>query len=267
VNLGNLASRLRRDIQRSPQKAAILGLLALVAIWFWAPLMTKWFGGESDPQVQAAAAPDVSANTTVLTFTAVSKETPSTAETEARARPWNELLAWINEERLTKPATLAASFVDPFGRSQARQQRGGMGPDKTDEQRKLGDVDPRQLGLVLNSTVIGPTSRLASINGRICPLEARIIVTPSGLTVREPRTGTFAGRVPVGNLDKARDHTREGREHAGSVDTFVEYQLTEIQPTHVTLSRGAKSYRIDLKKFESNGGRRRSEPRDERQAG
>src|ERR1700681_3555557 len=36
--------KLRREIAANPKKAGILALLLIVAIWFWAPLLGKWFG-------------------------------------------------------------------------------------------------------------------------------------------------------------------------------------------------------------------------------
>ena len=37
------ARRLRREIAANPKKAGVLALLLVVAIWFWTPLMAKWF--------------------------------------------------------------------------------------------------------------------------------------------------------------------------------------------------------------------------------
>ncbi|MBW8884592.1 MAG: hypothetical protein JF612_07410, partial [Planctomycetia bacterium] len=43
VNLEKLAKQLRRDTAANPKKAAALGLMILVALYFWGPLAWKWF--------------------------------------------------------------------------------------------------------------------------------------------------------------------------------------------------------------------------------
>lgn len=172
----------------------------------------------------------------------------------------------MGEEELTKPATLAPSFVDPFGQPETTQPE-EVEADAQRRQRELANVDPRQLGLVLNSTVIGPNSRLASINGHICPLEAEILVTPSGLTIRDPGENTRNRRAAGEERGHSTKHIRAGRTEAISSEPFIEFQLTEIQPTHITLSRGTRSYRIDLKRFESTGQHRSGLTREQRRDG
>jgi hypothetical protein len=43
VKLAQLKKQLLRDLQRSPKKAAVLGLSCLLALYFWAPLVTGYF--------------------------------------------------------------------------------------------------------------------------------------------------------------------------------------------------------------------------------
>jgi hypothetical protein len=179
----------------------------------------------------------------------------------AARRPWNELMAWINAEELTKPATLAPSVVDPFRRPEPVDQEVSEAGEAT-RQPESRDVDPRQLGLELNSTVIGPTSRLASINGHICPLESEILVTPTGLTVRAPGAGSEKRPDFVEDRGHSRGQTQASHEHDSPGAGIIGFILTEIQPTHVTLSRGTRSYRIDLKQFESAGRNRRGATRE-----
>ena len=43
VKLDKLTKQLRRDIAANPKKAAALGLMVLVALYFWGPLVWSWF--------------------------------------------------------------------------------------------------------------------------------------------------------------------------------------------------------------------------------
>ena len=56
VKLHKLAKQARRDLLANPKKAAILGLMLLVALYFWGPLLWKWFapaGGKKGSKDQA----------------------------------------------------------------------------------------------------------------------------------------------------------------------------------------------------------------------
>ena len=44
MSLERFAKRLRREVIANPKKAAILGIMLLVAIYFWTPLVMGWMG-------------------------------------------------------------------------------------------------------------------------------------------------------------------------------------------------------------------------------
>src|SRR5437762_3182183 len=96
--------RLRREIAANPKKAGILGLLLAVAIWFWIPLVAKWFikpemdvkDGLPTPNV-AAPSPAVAGSGTV----AVARGTTDTAlslKYKLPVHPWRRLVAWIEQD-------------------------------------------------------------------------------------------------------------------------------------------------------------------------
>jgi hypothetical protein len=148
---------------------------------------------------------------------AVTATQPGPPETEANGvknRTWSELLALIELDQRTKSAPLPGPLVRPFGGPRVPAESSNTTePAVTDP----ADVEPKELGLVLMSTVVGPRSRLASIDGK---------VYRSGEMIRVVYTEDRAST------------------------TILEYRLEEIQPTYVTLSRKAKVYRLPLHRRE-----------------
>lgn len=206
-----MATRLTRDLRRSPKKAAALGILVLVAIWFWAPLLKKWVGPSGATSAKTANVLEAMPATLI-------EVNPATATWETRSqtdspatRPWNEVLAWIETDERTKPVVLPEAFVSPF-------DRGETGTESNEEEMvaqatepDVPDVHPRDLGLVLTSTVVGRKSRLATISG---------------------------------NVYRQSELIRVAETAAGA--QMIEFRVEDIQPQYVTLSREAVSYRLSL---------------------
>jgi hypothetical protein len=166
VNLTKLTSQLRRDMAASPQKAAALGLMVVVALYFWAPLVWRWLplGGESSGKA------DVS--TLILTDEPAAKA----ASTEPRtpAFRWEKVRQLVREDTRMKPATFDAAWHDPFGKPAPEPATAEAEPMVSIAQTPALEPEPtpeRELttaSLTLGGILIGPRSKVATINGEPC---------------------------------------------------------------------------------------------------
>jgi hypothetical protein len=219
---GRSSCGLKGDLLRSPKKAAIFGILILVALWFWAPLLTKWGsqGRESKAEVTSGTvAPQAVAGTSGA-LAQVGSQGTSQATEKRKSLSWTELLSAIESDGRMRPATLDHGFVSPF-------MQDAPTPDdaKTDvakETTKPADLHSAELGLVLTSTLVGPGSRLATIKGETY------------------RQGDF---VMVGD---AGDEVEASSQR--STANVTEFRVEKVQPNYVILTHQAKSCRLDLQR-------------------
>ncbi len=162
VTIDRFVKQLRREATANPKKAVVLGLLGVVALWFWAPLVWGWIGpDEADGETAKAVTPTEPA-TIVASPMAVSPHTNS-KEAEGRQHNWRQLDHWMNNDPQTLAATLVSDARDPFRASQTEV----VNAKSTEEVEKLPlEVTPESLGMSLSSTIIGPRRRMARIDGK-----------------------------------------------------------------------------------------------------
>jgi hypothetical protein len=159
VNPGKLGKKLRREAVANPKKAAFLGLAALLAVYFWMPLVRGWIGKDEKNAVEVAAKPNAVQNS--LSPTSAAATTESAAK-ETRP-PWPQIIEWMHSDPRTMTAPPLTKTRDPFespavdvAATQAAEQ----------PKPKLPAITPAAAGLALTSTIIGPQRRIAQINGR-----------------------------------------------------------------------------------------------------
>jgi len=244
MSVQRLIQQLGKEARRSPKKAAVLGLLTLVALWFWAPLIWSWVApdqsGEETAVVQAGvtSAPSLAPAHTSLPAAssqpAVSASSAETAPARARgkgaspSRPdWRQLVEWMGIATCTQPAELPEGLRDPFALSVEPEPAVAVetesGPEPEEAQPA---VDPASLGLVLSSTIVGPRLRAARIAGKTYHRGETLVVTKDGrqyqfvlaeihprVVVLEGEAGRFELRLPKPDLSNA---IRPYRPGAGS---------------------------------------------------
>jgi len=159
VSVDQLAKRLRREVLADPKKAAILGLMLLVALWFWAPLVMGWIGKkESGPTAKPA---DAGPATMAGFLNQMGPGTPTAPQAKAET-PWHVLAQWMDRDPLKQAVRPAAGQRDPFRMSlEVVKQKEQPKPEKIKK-----TVAPEALGLSLTGTVVGPGRRVALINGK-----------------------------------------------------------------------------------------------------
>ncbi len=211
MNTQKLAKQLKKELTRNPKKTAALALVSVVALWFWAPLATKWFGGAKKPKRPVAAAV---------------AETPA-VEPPAAAGPastpqiaWDKLLEQIAADQRMASATVDATGRDPFAVT-ATEQSQAVAPANPAAAAAVGapaissDPTPESLGLMLQGTLVAGNMRQATVNGKRYREGSRIKLAPQ------------AGSATSGPL--------------------IEFEVTQIEARQVTLARNGKEYSLALK--------------------
>lgn len=166
VSPSKLTRRLRREVTTNPKKAAVLGLLVVVALWFWAPLVWGWITPDDSAAQTTAAVPAADTLPAMPTGNPLLPgTTPKKVENPRHA--WQELVEWMDHD----PRTLAASTVrdrrDPFVTPKCQVVQAETEPKTEEEPQKVSvDVTPESLGMVLSGTIIGPHRRVARIDGK-----------------------------------------------------------------------------------------------------
>ena len=173
MNVGKLKRVAIKEFTRSPAKTGFLLAMLPVALYFCAPLL---FGAlkKSSPVTGGIPAGKVSQQAAfVLPASTKQVATPQQVE-----QGWVEVARSLANDLLAMPASIPFDARNPFSRS---------GQDETDESPAVEDdervvssdteAEPvdrtvvtrnpiRELGLELNATMVGPRSRLATINGK-----------------------------------------------------------------------------------------------------
>jgi hypothetical protein len=167
VNLEKLVKRLRREATANPKKVVVLGVLVMVALYFWAPLVWRWVSKKNTYTITAAA--NTSSETAKYAITApnpagghsLSTGTPSV---KAKSYTWQELAKAMELDPLMFPISLLPSLRDPFAVPKPKPTE-----NQTAEPVKavpVRVVTPEGLGLMLSGTIVGGGYRVARINGR-----------------------------------------------------------------------------------------------------
>jgi len=170
VNLGKIGKKLKREAANSPGKAAVLGLVCLVAIYFWAPLLYRWTVKSGDattasaPDVAAMPSSAIAATTPGAIAPGAPANSPNAAESSQPSTDWQTTLQQIETDPDMKPAVYERE-LEPFagppaeGKSQVADL--DVSPAPVAEK-----VTPGSLGITLVGTLVGPERRAARIGGK-----------------------------------------------------------------------------------------------------
>jgi len=205
VNLGKLTRQIKREALGSPKKAGALGLLCLVALYFWAPLVWGWVAPEDEPKAATA---------TKAAKTARAERRPSTTPAGPNPRQaiggraaagdggddkppgvdysWQQLDQWMQEDPLSKPPAATATPQGPAGTllAQLLPWKQGQQPardpfyrpappepvrsaaeeqEQREQQARSIEVTPWSLNAKVTSTIVSPGGLgLAVVNGQVC---------------------------------------------------------------------------------------------------
>lgn len=137
----------------------MLGLVTVLALYFWAPLLRGWFASDqAGVQATTEAAPaTVAAGVQPAAVAPVASEKPA-----VRLPSWQQVVEWRQKDPRTMIAPVLTQTRDPF------ESPKGDAPEMTAEETlkaKPPVITPKAAGLVLTSTIIGAQRRVVQING------------------------------------------------------------------------------------------------------
>ena len=163
VKLDKLAKQARRDLLANPKKAALLGLMLLVAAYFWGPLLWKWLvpaGGSKGGK---------GSQTALILEDDPAEATPLAKPGALRPFRWEKVRQQIRGDRFMVPASFEKHWPDPFAplpvAVQTQTEPGGKSGPGTSPEKPAGELTPESAGLRLASVAIGPRRRTATISG------------------------------------------------------------------------------------------------------
>ncbi len=168
MNLSAISKQLVRDMKASAAKTVVLGVLLLVGLFFWVPPLLKAFSGgttsasTSPPPSTAAAAPTTASTTST-----------TSSEPAKKMRDSKTIVKLLHEQPLWQPVSADEMPQKPFGLNldllPLPVEIEKDGPDEPLPSAVKPAAKPIEKlgGLVLKSTLVGPTRRVAIINNQL----------------------------------------------------------------------------------------------------
>jgi hypothetical protein len=167
MNLSSLSKQLIRDMKASAAKTAVLALLLLVGLFFWVPPLLKAFSSGTTPTSATTVA------ATSGSTTAPATASPNSSEPIKKSRDSKTLLKLLHEQPLLQPASADEMPQRPFGLNEDLLPLPVLIADDSlaEPPQSAPKSDPKTIekldGLVLKSTLVGPTRRVAIINNHL----------------------------------------------------------------------------------------------------
>lgn len=171
MNLSSITKQLVRDMKASAGKTAVLALLLLVGLFFWVPPLLKAFSSGA-----TSATPATSVDTKAAasgSAAMASTASPTSLETVKKTRDSKTLLKQIHEQPLLQPASADEMPQRPFGLNEDLLPLPVLIADDAlaDPPAAALKSAPKPIekldGLVLKSTLVGPSRRVAIINNQL----------------------------------------------------------------------------------------------------
>jgi hypothetical protein len=175
VDLQKIKNQLVHEASKNPKKAVFAGLLLVVGLYFWIPLVWGWMNKDCE-NVELPGATQTVIN---AQESPKNHETETTVkETEKTSLSWKALVRLINNDPRMHPAESLKINRDPF-----RDPRDAIAKKIDEEEQakeKLPPASPASLGLNLTSTIIGPQGSIARIAGKTYSLGQTIEMRKEG---------------------------------------------------------------------------------------
>jgi hypothetical protein len=238
VNLGKLARQVKREAATNPKKAAVLGLMCLVAVWFWAPLVIDWVGpNEGSTAKTAKTVPAAAVANGVSLAAARPGKTPKDESPSPQPEhSWQKLVEWMERDPRTKPASLSDRVIDVDGPASALlnhllNARSGTTvvrdpfhrpePPWPMEEEAEANAEQQQL------TAMPPERSPAELGAQLTSTIAR--ADGSGVAMINGEVYRRGDTVALADADQSYD-----------------FQLTDVRPSGVTLVRDRKRYELRI---------------------
>lgn len=168
MNLSSIAKQLVRDMKASAAKTAVLGLLLLVGLFFWVPPLLKAFSGGA---TSASTSPPPS--TAAAASATASAPTTNPSEPAKKMRDSKTIVKLLHEQPLWQPVSADEMPQKPFGLNldllplPVEIEQDGVDEPLLSAVKPAAKPIEKLDGLVLKSTLVGPTRRVAIINNQL----------------------------------------------------------------------------------------------------
>jgi hypothetical protein len=160
VSLGRIGKKLRREAAANPKKVVLLGVVAIVALYFWAPLVRGWI--VTDKAAGPTAIDAMPATIVAQPTNSVPESQPAGNKIPSVQPSWQQVAQWMSKDPRTMIAPVMTQARDPF-----EAPRPEVAETNVEEKVEAKPpVTPAAAGLVLTSTIIGPQRRIVQINGK-----------------------------------------------------------------------------------------------------
>jgi hypothetical protein len=163
VKLDKLVKTLRRDLLANPLKAGVLGILLLGGLYFWGPLVWKWVAKKGPANVAAAEVVPPATTPEIVSAQNAGVQTAAVEEKQEPDFVWREIRDRRDSDPLARSAIFRPEWSQIF--QVAAAVTAAKPPAEVAEVKQV-EVDPRQLGLVLQGVAISPKGNRAVINGK-----------------------------------------------------------------------------------------------------
>lgn len=184
MNLNTLKRQLVREFRASPAKAVALGVLFLVGVYFWAPIVISRFTKKNSTVAAAEESPAVQPAANTFASSAATAPAP---KAEAGLPDWHDVADWIKRDARMTAVAWSENDRDPFEPVKKKPSALEAKPvAKKTAPSKPKQIDPESLGLVVSSIALGPGGRTALINGETYR-EGHTLELDDGLRVRLTR--------------------------------------------------------------------------------
>jgi hypothetical protein len=216
VNLKRVSKQLRREAAAHPKKAGILGLLCLVALWFWAPLVWRWIDKEdtatkaSVAGQAATSAPRILADVPVASAAAPNKS-------ESPKYPWHQVAQWMDNDPRTTATNPLPGRRDPFLASPTEAATARLEAERGEA---LVEATPEGLGMVLSSTIVGPHRRVAQINGKPYRLGETVRLAKDGQQIDFTLAAVYPRRIVLERKGEQFELKIPSPAHSGRIELF-----------------------------------------------
>jgi hypothetical protein len=204
VKLEKLVKQIGRDATANPKKAALLGVMALLALYFWAPLLAGWIA-----PTKRKAAP--TGNLALILTDDPVEATEKTKAAQGGNFRWEKVHQLMTSDPRMSSAEFDISWESPFAVAAALQEITEATEAKDEAIEKAAalskDISPEEAGLVASCVLIGPRRRTVMINGEVYG-EQQTIVAP----VKDGLVGLEFRLVSIGR--KEITFEREGRTYS-----------------------------------------------------
>lgn len=218
MNTEGFGARLKAELCRNKAKSAALGVMCLVAVYFWAPLVAKSLGKKEPDAAATAVAESVDATSASPAVT-----TTNASPAEAEQLDWRTAIARSRDEPLMAAVNNFSLTRNPFANLSIPDVVEALEDDEEIEEGKakppvaLKRLTFDELGLVLNGTMVGTRRKMATVNGNSYQEGDEITIT---------------------DLDMG---------SAGAEVETAKLIVWQINPDHVLVSYDARLHRLDLR--------------------